>query len=338
MKKLVALFALGVLMVFACSKKSDVVKLEPGTPAFELAKQLSSTLPALDPVKNEVLVKSNDFDITSGEVIATIYESMGTRSSQLQRMNAERLRMAISRNAEGIAEKKLLIREAEKAGSSVSEAEVDSIFQAQYARAGGEEAFLKMLQGSDVKIEDVKKQMREGLLIQNFLDKVLANETEITEDDIRKVYDEDKTATVRHILLMTQGKSDSEKVEIRKKMEGILAQARAGADFAELAKKYTEDPGSKENGGLYENFGRGRMVKPFEDAAFSVPIGEISDIVETRYGYHIIKVVSRQKETRPFEEVRPQIEAQLKRKKQSEAYIAHMDKLKAEAGMEVVEF
>ncbi len=133
--------------------------------------------------------------------------------------------------------------------------------------------------------------------------------TKVTEKEIQKLYNEDKTASVIHILLMTQGKSDSAKIEIRKKMEVILERAKQGEDFAKLVEEYSEDPGSKNNGGLYKDFGRGDMVKPFEDAAFSVPIGEISDIIETRFGYHILKVIDRKKETQPLEKVQQQIES-----------------------------
>jgi parvulin-like peptidyl-prolyl isomerase len=112
-------------------------------------------------------------------------------------------------------------------------------------------------------------------------------------------------------------------------MEGILDRARKGEDFAALAKEFTEDPGSKETGGLYEDFERGRMVKPFEDAAFTTPIGQISGIVETTYGYHILKVENRKKETLPLDQVKGQIEDNLKRQKQAAAYEAYITELKA---------
>jgi parvulin-like peptidyl-prolyl isomerase len=121
---------------------------------------------------------------------------------------------------------------------------------------------------------------------------------------------------VRHILILTQGKTDPEKAEARKKIDDLLAKVKAGEDFAGLAKQYSEDPGSKDNGGLYENFPRGQMVKPFDEAAFSVPVGGISGVVETSFGYHIIQVVDRKNETRPFEEVRAELESRLKQGKQ----------------------
>ena len=123
--------------------------------------------------------------------------------------------------------------------------------------------------------------------------------------------DEIKTASVRHILLLTQKKSEKEKKAIYKKMQMILKKAKAGADFAKLAEIYTEDPGSKKTGGLYKDFGRGKMVPEFEKAAFTVPVGQISDIIETAYGYHILKVIDRKKDQRPKEA----IAAELKQKK-----------------------
>ena len=167
------------------------------------------------------------------------------------------------------------------------------------------------------------------MLIRAFLTKTVFGTIKIEPAEIDKAYAGDKTATVRHILLLTQGKPDAEKPQIRKKMEGILERARKGEDFAALAKEFTEDPGSKETGGLYEDFERGKMVKPFEDAAFSIPVGQISDIVETAYGYHILKVENRKKETEPLDKVKAQIEETLKKQKQGAAYEAYMTELKA---------
>jgi hypothetical protein len=80
---------------------------------------------------------------------------------------------------------------------------------------------------------------------------------------------------------------------LRAKAERVLARARAGENFAALAREFTDDPGSKENGGFYDWFGRGKMVKEFEDASFKLRPRQISGIVETRYGFHVIKVVGR---------------------------------------------
>jgi peptidyl-prolyl cis-trans isomerase D len=119
-----------------------------------------------------------------------------------------------------------------------------------------------------------------------------------------------------HILLNTGGK---EEAAVRKQAEDVLEQARAGVDFAELAKKFSEDEGSKVKGGDLDYFGRGRMVPEFETAAFALEPGQISDLVKSQYGFHIIKVLDKKPGvTRSFDEARPQIEEQLKRQRSDE--------------------
>jgi len=113
-----------------------------------------------------------------------------------------------------------------------------------------------------------------------------------------------------HILLKTDGKDDA---AVKKEAESILAQARGGANFEDLAKKYSEDDASKAKGGDLDYFGRGQMVKEFDDAAFAAKPGDIVGPVKTQFGYHIIKVLDhRQAQTKPLAEVRSQIEDQLK--------------------------
>jgi len=112
-----------------------------------------------------------------------------------------------------------------------------------------------------------------------------------------------------HILLKTDGKDDA---AVKAKAEELLKQARSGADFAELAKKNSEDEASAKNGGDLDYFGKGRMVPEFDAAVFAMQPGQISDPVKTQYGYHIIKLVDKKPATtRPFAEVRQQLADQL---------------------------
>src|SRR5438874_1291115 len=113
-----------------------------------------------------------------------------------------------------------------------------------------------------------------------------------------------------HILLKTEGKDEA---AVRKQAEDILKQAKTpGADFAALAKKYSEDDGSKATGGDLDYFSKGRMVPEFEQAAFTMQPGQISDLVKSQFGFHIIKVVDKKPAaTRTLDEVRPQIQQTL---------------------------
>jgi len=131
-------------------------------------------------------------------------------------------------------------------------------------------------------------------------------------------YSQDEQRQASHILI----KSDANKANARTKAEDVLKQVKSpGADFAALAKKYSEDPGSAAQGGDLGMFGRGTMVKPFEDAAFKLKEGEISGIVESDFGFHIIKMGSiTGAKAKSFEEVRPEIEKEWKRQQAQKKY------------------
>lgn len=121
-----------------------------------------------------------------------------------------------------------------------------------------------------------------------------------------------------HILFKTEGKDEA---TVQKTAEGILAKAKGGGDFAALAKQWSEDEGSKETGGSLGYFGRGAMVKEFEDAAWALAPGQVSDLVKSPFGFHIIKTTgTREATTRTLDQARQQIEAELRSQKaQAEA-------------------
>jgi parvulin-like peptidyl-prolyl isomerase len=335
MKKLYLFSALTILLIFSCGKNESEFKLESGTPAFELATELSKTLPLLDPTENNVIISSNEFNITSGELIYNINKNMGNRASQLKDLAEPQLKENIDRFANILGERKLLLLEAKKSNINNTKSEIDSILNMQYQRLGGKEKFIQFLETNGQTIEDIRGDIVAGLTIQKYI-KEIQDGVEISEEEIENAYNDVKTVTVRHILFSTRGKNDIEKQQQKEKIEEILGKARNGEDFAELAKQYSEDPGSKAKGGLYENVQRGMMVKPFEDAAFSVPVGEISDIIETQYGYHILTVLDRKKETKPLAEVRQTLEKNLQQQKSNKAFQNQLDDLKTQYEYEVV--
>jgi len=115
---------------------------------------------------------------------------------------------------------------------------------------------------------------------------------------------------VQHILFMTVGKTDAEVDEIKKRAEDVLKQVKKGGKFEDLAKKYSEDPGSKDKGGDLSWITQGQTVPEFEKTAFSLPPGQVSDLVKTQYGFHIIKVLEKETaHTKPFEEVKDSLRA-----------------------------
>ena len=155
------------------------------------------------------------------------------------------------------------------------------------------------LQSQGLTIDSVKKTIGERIAIDKVVDGAMLSAKKPTPEDVAKFYETNKvhfvrsneTVNVRHILVKVDPSDDAAAKEAkRKKAEGLREQLLKGADFAELAKKESDDPGSKVNGGLYPETPQGRMVKPFNDAAFSQKPGEIGPLVETQFGYHILLV------------------------------------------------
>jgi peptidyl-prolyl cis-trans isomerase D len=143
----------------------------------------------------------------------------------------------------------------------------------------------------------------------------------LSDEQLRRFYDQTREqyrvparVHVRHILLKTTGKPAAEVPQIQAKADNLLKQLKAGADFADLAKKNSEDTGSAAKGGDLGWIVRDQTVKAFESAAFSLKPGEISGVIKTEYGFHIIQVLERQEaRLKPFEEVKDQIAAERKK-------------------------
>jgi len=149
----------------------------------------------------------------------------------------------------------------------------------------------------------------------------LQAQIQVSEKEVNEWYENHKDRYLlpeerraSHILIVAQSDSASDKAVAKAKAEDVLQEVRnVPSKFADLAKKYSQDPGSAKNGGDLGFFGRGAMVKVFEDAAFRQKVGEISDVIESEFGYHIVKVVSvRPEKLRPLSEVRGEIEAEVK--------------------------
>ncbi len=184
------------------------------------------------------------------------------------------------------------------------------------------------------RIEDLKN----SLLAQELFHREIESKTkDVTDAEIKKYYNEHKKdfttpemVKARHILVRVKDDKDQNSWKAaRKKAMEIKKELDNGADFAELAKKYSEDPGTKDRGGDLGYFGKGRMVPPFENAAFALKKGEVSDLVKTPFGYHLIKVEDRKPaSTRSLDEVKLKIKEQVMQEKQRKAVEDMIAKLK----------
>ena len=202
------------------------------------------------------------------------------------------------------------------------------------------DAYKKQLKELGIDDNFLKYQFERNLASDNYKEK-FNKDNSVTNDEMKKYYDENKDdfyidqVEASHILIKTiddedKKLSDEKKAEAKKKAEEVLAKAKAGEDFSELAKEYSQDTVSAKNGGDLGFFKKGEMVKPFEEAAFSMKVGEISDLVESDFGYHIIKVTDKEDRQKTFDEVKETIRKTL----QDEKCDAQVEKLKEEAKVE----
>ncbi|MGH9493250.1 MAG: peptidylprolyl isomerase, partial [Terriglobales bacterium] len=173
----------------------------------------------------------------------------------------------------------------------------------------------------------------------------LQSQVPVTRDDLQRYYNDrqdqyrvPEQVSVRHILIKTpspgpDGKVDPKGVEAaRARAQDLLKQLKAGATFEELARKYSEDPGSAANGGLYEKVERGRMVPEFDKAGFSLPKGQVSDLVQTSYGFHILRMEDHQPaHLRSLDEVKAEIEPLVAQEKAARAVETLARTLESEA-------
>jgi peptidyl-prolyl cis-trans isomerase C len=225
---------------------------------------------------------------------------------------------------------------AEENGITVSEEDVNQEIetikdqiaqqaQAQGMNVGREAAFQQALQQAGITEEQLRAQIREQLPVQKVQERV-AGDAEASQEEVEKFYEENKEAQfttpeqrcARHILFNKDQKAKAEEVK---------GQLQNGADFAELAKEFSQDPGSAENGGDLGCLGQGETVPNFEEAVFNAEEGEIVGPVETEFGYHVIEVTDiRQQSTQPLEEVEAQIREQLSAEIQTEEFGAWIQK------------
>jgi peptidyl-prolyl cis-trans isomerase C len=227
----------------------------------------------------------------------------------------------IKRDAlENLIDEELLYQAAVKEKTRVSDTEINQTLGKIKARFPDEGQFKDALGKAGLSEATLKSRIERNLTIDQFIEKQFVQKVAVSDKDAKAYYDghpdlfkRPEQVRASHILIRVDPQADqSKKDSARKKLEAIQQRLKKGEDFAELAKQYSEDPSSARGGDL-SYFGRGMMVKSFEDAAFALKKDEVSDIVETQYGYHLIKVTDRKPETLiPYEEIKDKLQDYLK--------------------------
>ena len=245
---------------------------------------------------------------------------------------------------DGLIEREVLYQQSQNAGIKVDEQKIDEQIASIKQRFGNEENFKKALDSMGLTEAEVRMQIQRGLAIRGLIDQKVASKIVVTEEETKAYYTgnpqffkQPEQVKASHILIKVEPTADdAAKAAARKKIEEIQKKLKAGGDFAELAKEYSEGPTGPRGGDL-GYFGRGQMVKPFEDAAFSMQVNEVSNLVETRFGYHLIKVYDQKPEkTLAYAEVQNKISERLKREKTQKGAQEYVENLKKDAKIETM--
>ena len=203
--------------------------------------------------------------------------------------------------------------------------------------------FQKQIATIDMTEDDLREYTRRDIIISNFVQQNFEFKASVSDKEIKKFYDENtdkflqkESVRASHILIAVEDKAtDADKKKALEKANAVKRALSGGADFADQAKKFSTCP-SKQQGGDLGYFGRGQMVPAFEEAAFAMSPGETSDVVETQFGYHIIKVIDKKPEsTMAYEDVKEQISNHLKNQKISEAISAYLDSARKKAKIDI---
>ncbi len=243
---------------------------------------------------------------------------------------------------EGLIEREVLYQESRKADIKIDDQKVNDQLAGIRKRFQSEEEYEKALKSMNLTEAEIKIQIQRGLAIRELIDIKVANKIVITDEETKAYYDANPQffqqpgqVKASHILIKVEPTADeAKKAEARKKITEVQQKLKDGGDFAALAKEYSEGPSSARGGDL-GYFKRGQMVKPFEDAAFSMKTNEVSDLVESRFGYHLIKVYDKKPEqTLAYADVKDKIAQRLKQEKVQKDATQYVENLTKSAKVE----
>lgn len=247
--------------------------------------------------------------------------------------------------AEQLVEQTFLLAEAQKKGIKPTSEEIEAKIAEIKKQFPDDAAFKKALGEFGTTEAELREQVVIGLTIETLM-KDVTKELSVSEDRLKAFYRDnqpqfkhDEEVSAAHILIKTDATAQDAKADEAKalaKIQDLLKQIRGGADFAEIAKKHSEDPGSGAQGGDLGYFGKGRMVPEFEKTAFAMKDGDVSEPFKTQFGYHIIKRNSfRPARTESYDEVKEQIRENLLSQERNQAFQTWIDAQKKLAKIEI---
>ncbi len=225
---------------------------------------------------------------------------------------------------------KLVLQAAKQARIKVTRDEIDRAYGEYVKQYPSEKDFREALKQRGLSAREFRDRLRNQKLVEKMVERVQKS-AKVSDAELAKAYEQ---VRARHILFKVN--QPEEEAAVRAKAEETVKKLRAGADFAQLAKKLSDDPGSREKGGDLGFFGHGQMVAEFEKAAFALKVNELSDPVKTTYGFHVIQVLERKEAKGPeFEKAKAELRKRLAESEGQKAFNEWFTDLRKKARIEI---
>jgi peptidyl-prolyl cis-trans isomerase C len=319
--------ALATMTLCACGPSKTAAPPAAKTPAADKNDNPLGAVPSLNPTS--VVATVNGKAITGTDLEKASQQMQMQAARRLPPEQIAQILPSIRKQAvSGLINKELLTQAVAASKITVNEDELKKAIDEVAKSAPPGQTLEGALQSAGITLKAFTDQMREQLGVQKLIEQKTKDLALTTEDDLKKYYTEHaeqfqkpESASARHILVKVE-QTDDEKAKAEKKKKAEMTRERLvkGEDFTKVTAEVSEDPGSKDKGGLYEDFPRGQMVREFDAAVFSQKIGEIGPLVETQFGYHIIKVEKRTEAgLTPLADIKTQLQAYLDNQKKMEA-------------------
>ena len=314
-----------------------------------IAAEPGKTIPLDQLFPDKVIARGNGFQVTDKEVEKAFADFKTAAAANKQTIPETQRDEIEIKLLDKIVFIKIMLQKATAKDWESGGTRAETLLNRFREQASSKGSFDRYVASLGLSMKDFKQKFIDQAVVEEVLVREVHSKISVAEDEMRRFYIENpkffeqpETLKVAHILIVTRelqtGRelTPSEKLAKREQISRLLFRARGGEDFEGLAKQFSEDPGSKARGGVYA-FARGAMAVEFETAAFALQVGRISDVVETKYGYHIIKLLDRKPpEKRSFDLAKPRIKDTLAAREAERRLPAYTAALKKEYGLQVV--
>lgn len=331
--------------VFAADQKNPTPSVVTAPPPPKPTVKVDDLFPPT------VLAKGKGFEINSRQLDEAFLNFRTAAASRGQPPPPEDKRPEVEKKLlDRLIVVQVLSRKATESDRTKGRAAAEKMLAEIRQQAGTEDSFRRQIQAMGMTAEGFTAQFIERAIVEEVVNREVRDKITIPSARIRKFYDDNpkrfeqpETVRVAHILLTSRDLTtnqelpeDKQKAQ-RSMAEALLKRARTGEDFGKLVKEFSQDPGSKERGGEYV-FARGQMALEFETAAFGLRPGQISDVVSTKFGYHIIKTLELTPPKKlEFDKVQSRIRDALQQEEADKQMPAYLEKMKQEAGVVILD-